>query len=73
MIAFFDLKKIRKFSIFLEIEKTIIFGTKLVQNHHIDLNLTKFSPKTPKKCQFSHKTLKFFKIFGAFGAENLEF
>merc|ERR1712163_63522 len=58
-------KRPENFSIFFKSKKTIIFASKLVQNHHIDLNLAKFSPKTPKKCQFLYKTLKFFKIFGA--------
>ena len=47
--------------------------TKIVHNHYINQNLAKFSLKTPKNSRFFPKNPKFFKIFGAFGAENLEF
>ena len=38
-------------------KETIIFVSKLVQNHHIDHNLVKFSPNTPKKSDFPLKTV----------------
>ena len=53
--------------------KTIVIALKIDQNHYIYQNLAKFSLKTPKNSRFSHKNPKFFKIFGAFGAKNLEF
>ena len=46
---------------------------KIVQNHYINQNLGKNSLKTPKNSRFFLKNPKFSKIFGAFGAENLEF
>ena len=49
--------------------KTITLVFKLVRNHHLDQNLAKFSVKNPKSAIFPLKLL-FFKIFGAFGAEN---
>lgn len=49
----------KSFIVFLKIEKTIIFASKLVQNHHINLNLAKFSPKTPKSANFHIKPLDF--------------
>ena len=63
----------RNFLNFFKIEKTAIFTLKIVHNHYINQNLTKFSLKTPKNSRFFPKNPKFFKIFGAFGAENLEF
>ena len=61
------------FSTFSKSKKTITFAPKIVQNHYINQNLAKFSLKTPKNGRFFLKTPKFFKIFGAFGAENVEF
>ena len=58
---------------FFKIKKTIIFVSKLVWNHYIDENSAEFSHKTPKKRSIFSKTPLFFKIFGAFGALNLEF
>ena len=61
------------FLIFFKSEKkTIIFVTKFVQIDYIDQNLAKFSHKTPKDGHFLLKP-SIFQIFGAFGAENLEF
>ena len=54
-------------------KKSIDFGHKLDQNHFIDQKLAKLSLETPKKRPIFPKTRLFFKIFGAFGAESLEF
>ena len=61
------------FSTFSKSKKTVIVTPKIVHNHYINQNLAKFSLKTPKNGQFFLKNPKFFKIFGAFGAENVEF
>ena len=61
------------FSTFSKSKKTAIFTPKIVHNHYINQNFAKFSLKTPKNSRFFPKNPKFFKIFGAFGAENLEF
>ena len=63
-----------KFSqLFQNRKRNFYFYTKIVHNHYINQNFAKFSLKTPKKSRFFPKNPKFFKIFGAFGAENLEF
>ena len=61
------------FSTFSKSKKTVIVAPKIVHNHYINQNLAKISLKTPKNSQFFPKNPKFFKIFGAFGTENLEF
>ena len=58
------------FWFFSESNKIIIFTSKLLQNHNIDPN---FPLKLQKSTNFSLDTHEFFKTFGAFGPENLEF
>ena len=50
------------FSTFSKSKKTIIFASKIVQNHYINQNLAKFSLKTPKNSRFSLKILDFSKF-----------
>ena len=58
------------FPTFSKSSKTIFFVSKLVQNHYIDQNLHKCSLQQQSIFPYRHQ---FFKIFSAFGAENLEF
>ena len=60
------------FSTFPKLKKSINFEHELVQNHYIDQIWPKFPSKLQKTAIFTKKRI-FFKIFGAFGAENLEF
>ena len=66
-------QKIRKFhQLFSKSKKTIICK-QISPNCYIDPNSAKFSLKTPKKLPFYLKQALFFKIYGSFGVENLEF
>ena len=58
-------EKLWNFFNFSKSKKTTIFGPKLVQNHYMDQNVAKFSPKTTKKANFSLKLI-FFQNFGRF-------
>ena len=59
---FSNFQKKLKFFNFLKIEKTMIFASKFVQNHHIDLDLDNFPLKLQKSANFHIKPSNFSKF-----------